>query len=223
MAILVTCRGCHTRFNVQDKFAGKSGACPKCKAPITVPQKSDEVKIDAPNAFGPKNSAGQATLKPISRKDAKLSPVTIVAIVGASLMLFVVAFVVGRSYEEVPSFFLGLGAVLLAAPLVFAGYTFLRDDEFEPYRGLPLTIRVAACSTVYAALWGLFAYTKVQLGIDGAFETPWLVAVFPTMIGIGAVAAHASLDMELGPASLHYGLYLAVTVLLRLTMGILQF
>ena len=34
MAIDVTCPSCHTRFQVSDKFAGKSGPCPKCKNTI---------------------------------------------------------------------------------------------------------------------------------------------------------------------------------------------
>src|SRR6476661_3159539 len=30
MAIAVVCPSCHARFQVQDKFAGKEGPCPKC-------------------------------------------------------------------------------------------------------------------------------------------------------------------------------------------------
>ncbi|MFV1967418.1 MAG: hypothetical protein ACC628_18470, partial [Pirellulaceae bacterium] len=47
-----------------------------------------------------------------------------------------------------------------------------------------LMIRVAACSAVYALVWGVFAFIKVQLSIDGPFDLPWLVVVFPVMIGI---------------------------------------
>jgi hypothetical protein len=39
------------------------------------------------------------------------------------------------------------------------------------------------------------------------------------MVGIGAVAAQASLDLEFGTAALHYSMYLVTTVLLRLIMG----
>ena len=51
MSIPVICRGCHARFKVSDKFAGKSGACPKCKATINVPTKEEEVKVHAPAEF----------------------------------------------------------------------------------------------------------------------------------------------------------------------------
>ena len=36
MAIKVLCPGCRTLFTVSDKFAGRTGPCPKCKAPFLV-------------------------------------------------------------------------------------------------------------------------------------------------------------------------------------------
>ena len=41
MSIPVVCPGCRTRFKVSDRFAGQSGACPKCKAKIEVPAQVD--------------------------------------------------------------------------------------------------------------------------------------------------------------------------------------
>ena len=46
-----------------------------------------------------------------------------------------------------------IGLLLVSPVLVVAAYTFLRDDELEPYRGLPLLIRSAACAAAYAVLW----------------------------------------------------------------------
>lgn len=37
MAIEVTCPACHQTMMVKDSFAGKKGACPKCKAAVEVP------------------------------------------------------------------------------------------------------------------------------------------------------------------------------------------
>ena len=73
MPIQVTCPGCHARFKVSDKFAGQTGPCPKCKKPITIPKKEDEVVIHAPEAYGPKGVDGTATLKPIERKESSAS------------------------------------------------------------------------------------------------------------------------------------------------------
>jgi hypothetical protein len=42
------------------------------------------------------------------------------------------------------------------------------------------------------------------------------------MIAIGAFAAHVALDLDIWSAAFHYGLYLLVTVLLRMTMGMYE-
>jgi hypothetical protein len=56
MPIQVTCPGCKAQFNVSEKFAGKKGPCPKCKAVITIPAAEP-----APAAAA--SSAGSATAK----------------------------------------------------------------------------------------------------------------------------------------------------------------
>ena len=49
MAILVVCPGCTSRFTVSDQFAGRTGPCPKCKKPITVPTpEAQKVTIHEP-------------------------------------------------------------------------------------------------------------------------------------------------------------------------------
>jgi hypothetical protein len=84
MAIDVTCASCKTRFQVSDKFAGKQGPCPKCKAVIKVPDKSQQVVIHEPEAAaGTKTSTGQPIFKPIAWKETRLTTLQIV-IAGAS-------------------------------------------------------------------------------------------------------------------------------------------
>src|SRR6476620_5372965 len=91
MAIDVTCPGCKTRFQVSDKFAGKKGPCPKCKTVITIPKKEDEIVIHAPEQSGPTDSKGVAVLKPLTRVETTLSPVTIGAIAGAVITTLLIA------------------------------------------------------------------------------------------------------------------------------------
>ena len=76
MPIRVTCRGCHTRFNVSERFAGKEGPCPKCKAIIRIPAASEEVVIHGPAAEVTKDSRGTAITKPIFRQEAEITPLT---------------------------------------------------------------------------------------------------------------------------------------------------
>lgn len=272
MAIDVTCASCKTRFQVSDKFAGKQGPCPKCKKIITVPSKKDEVVIHVPES-GPKDSKGNLVLKPIARKETRLSPVNIGVIVGSIVLLLIVSFVLGIWYRpycealrlqeaavqgtkgsppktkaltssesdkkstakpgdkdaaveiEMPldlRFILALGAILLAPAIAFGGYTFLRNDELEPYRGQALWVRLLIISAAYPMLWGvywaLFGY------FSGNFEgSPPLMAlamVVPLLILAGAFVAHVTLDFEYGTALLHCCMYLSATVLLRLIIGL---
>jgi hypothetical protein len=232
MAINIICPGCHTRFTVSDQFAGKEGPCPKCKATIKIPKKEDEVVIHTPDEYeGVRDSKGQSVLKPISRAETKLSVQAILVIVGGALLLLLVTWVLGRAYRQegvpakdaIPVFLLGTGAMLLAPALVFAGYSFLRDSELAPHRGTVLWIRVGICSIVYAAIWGIYAIVvRVLLPYDD--PQVWnLVYLVPPMFLAGAAAAHASLDLEFTSGLFHYGLYLLVTVTLRLVMGLNAF
>lgn len=219
MAIDVTCPGCHTRFQVSEKFAGKKGPCPKCKAVIQVPSKSEQVVIHEPEAFGPKDASGRAVLKPIFREEVKLTTPVIVGIVMAIVAVLFAGLVLRISFPggTVPPLVTILGSILLAGPLAFAGYTFLRDDELEPYRGMDLAIRVAACAAVYALLWGLYWLVFAYLGVYPSWQI--LCFVVPVMVAIGAFTAQVSLDLEFGAGALHYTMYLAATVLMRVLMG----
>src|SRR5262245_13698414 len=94
MPIDITCPGCKTRFQVSEQFAGKKGPCPKCKTVITIPTLAEKVVVHAPESFGPKDSAGKAVLKPITRTETKLSIPFIVSIVVGVLGVMIGAIVV---------------------------------------------------------------------------------------------------------------------------------
>jgi predicted Zn finger-like uncharacterized protein len=219
MPIEVFCPGCKTRFRVSDKFAGKKGPCPKCKTVITIPEKTPEVVVHAPQEFGPKNAAGVGVLKPIARKEAKLSPLTIVGILSGIIVVLVVALVL-RGLEQVSPWIRGIGALALAPPLVLGGYTFLRDDELEPYRGLSLALRVAVCSVGYAALWAVYAYVPATaLNLD-QLELLHLLFIVPLIFAAGAFIATLTLDLDFTNGIFHYGFYVVVTVALALLVDI---
>ncbi len=222
MPIDVTCPNpkCRTRFRVSEKFAGKEGPCPKCKQSIKVPELTEQVVVHAPDQFGPKDQKGRAVLKPIGRTDAKMSPAMLVAIMAAVCVALVVALVL-RSYEgQVPLAILAIGAVVLAPPLVVGGYSFLRDDELEPYRGMALWVRVAICSIVYAALWAVFAWVPGLAFHLESLELFHLLFIIPPIAALGAIAALATLDLDFGSALIHYGFYVLVTAVLCIIMGI---
>jgi len=218
MAILVVCSGCKKSFNVDDKFAGKTGACPKCKAKITVPEKAPEVTVHAPDEFsgGGKGVSGKLLLKPIERQEARVKPVAAAVIGGVAAAAVAWAFAV-RSIDPENSMLRylvsGAGLLLVSPPLAIAAYTFLRDPDAEPYRGKTLFIRAGACGLVYTVLWGIFVYLRTQLGTP--IELMYWVFVAPPFLIVGGLAGKFSLDLETSNGYFHYAFYVAVTMLLE--------
>jgi hypothetical protein len=218
MSIPVTCPSCLKRFQVNDKFAGKTGPCPNCKQPIKVPSKSEEVVVHAPEEFesGGRGTTGKLVLKPIGREETKITPLTIVIIVAAVVLTFVVAFV-GQGVFKTYSIASAIGLLLISPPAAFAGYAFLRNDELEPHRGTELYLRSLACGVAYVLLWGVFIYALDRY--PPAEIWMWAVLVAP-FIALGTGASWIILELEPGNAFCHYAFYLIITVLLRAVAGL---
>ncbi|MDA7951642.1 MAG: hypothetical protein MPJ24_09165 [Pirellulaceae bacterium] len=216
MAIQVICPGCHKRFSVSDKFAGQQGACPECKGIINVPKASDEIVVHAPEDSGPKDSQGRSVLKPLKRQATRLSIPLIVAIVVGLLVTFLGAIIFQGTTSPV---LLGIGGILLGPILGWAGYSFLREAETEPFGGLELLARNLGCGLIFAAGWG------VVWGIDWYLDLPEFAGVLKIfylalLLGIGTVAATVAYELELFRGALCYAVYLGVTVVLRLIVGL---
>lgn len=237
MAIVVVCSKCKARFQVSEKFAGQKGPCPKCKHTITIPEKSEEVKIHAPETFGPKDASGKAVLKPIFREETKWSPLAAGLVVGVLVVAFALALVVRQSatferensrgetivVTEVNIFLLAAAALLVAPPLAFGAYTVLRSSELEPLRGQDLWMRVGIASLAYPLLWGVVAFIPWALGEDFAWVQLGVVGVsivLVVMLAVGGGIGHLVFELEYAQGVAHYGLYLLVTLLLRLTVGL---
>lgn len=226
--ITVTCQNCHKRFSVSEKFAGKSGPCPACKQVIKIPDKSEELVIHAPIPTGPVDSTGQAVLKPIEREEVETSPAAVIGIVGAIVLAVIAAIVLRIQFKPADAeaiaptlwWILFGGAILLAPPLVLAGYWFLRDDELEPHRGGELALRVAICATIYAVLWGAYALLKAKMFPNAPPQMFHFAFIAPVFLGAGGVAGLATLDLEFGNGAIHYAFYLLVTVLFCFIIGV---
>ncbi len=217
MPIRVTCPGCHTRFNVSEKFAGKEGPCPKCKKTITIPSASEEVKVHAPEEFGPKNTAGKAVFQPIVRKDAKITPVQIVLILAIVVGFLLIAGLIRGNVSdkaEFSSWLLLLGAILLAVPCTYAGYSFLGDSELGKLQGQELWGRILICAVTYGATW--LTIPMISYGVGP--EVGMFVGL-GAMIAIGAAAAYLFLQLDFLFGILHFGLFLGCCILLRVVAG----
>jgi hypothetical protein len=221
MPIAVICPGCKAQFRVSDKFGGKKGPCPKCKTQIEIPL-AEEVVIHGPEEFelGGKDSKGRPTSKPIPRSETKVSATAIVAMVAGTIAVVAIAFFTREFIRDNPMV-IGAGCLLVAFPLSLFGYSILRDDELEPYRGTGLWVRAGICAAVYAGLWGGFALLRMFLVTpDFMAENIWTwLFVIPPLFVVGGAAAYASLDLDFGSGVFHYGLYLLATVALRFVVG----
>ena len=122
MPIQVTCRHCLKRFQVSDKFAGKSGPCPNCKKPIEIPKADEEVVIHAPDDGAPKARTGQSVLKPIERKETDITRRGLFATIGIIIAVFAFAFVFRliETSGQAPLWAQLIGLIALAPPLVWA-------------------------------------------------------------------------------------------------------
>lgn len=222
MPIQVTCPKCFKRFQVSEKFAGKTGPCPNCKEQIKVPDKSEEVVIHAPDDGAPKDRAGKSVLKPLKRTETDVTRKGMLITFGAVLAAIGVAIGL-RVTGGAPIWAAAIGAILLGPPLVWAGYTFVRESELAPYAGSELRYRVLILSGILASLWLVYAFVPSYL-LD--LESPnemsflWFGIVFCVMMGLGAVASVASFELEFGSGLAHAGLYFIVTMVLALLSGI---
>lgn len=220
MSILVVCPGCQKRFQVSDRFAGKSGPCPQCNTPIKVPAENEEVKVHTPTAFaeGGRSTTGQLLTKPIARKEIKVAPVAAVAIGGGVVTVLLVTWAAGGLIQGSRAI-QALGLLLVSPPLVVAAYAFLRNDDLEPYRGTSLCIRTAICSVAYAALWAVYGYVSTPPGavLTGKLWE-WLF-VLPPFFVTGALVALACFDLDFSSGFFHYAFYLLSTILLRWAAG----
>lgn len=180
-----------------------------------------EVVIHAPELAGPKDSKGVSVLKPIKRKEFELTNLQLMIASGLGLITVIAAISARFAFDVVPWWYLALGVVSLSYPVAWAGYAFLRDDELGGYFGKELAIRLGACSAFFALTWGLYWGLAFYLGNKSLAQVDGIsFAIFlALMLGIGAFASLASLEMEFGQSLLHYALYLGITILLALTAG----
>ena len=215
MPITVTCSGCKGKFTVSDKFAGRKGPCPKCKAEITIPAISaDKVQIHEPEQYaaGGKDVKGRAVLQPIPRSEFKPTQRTWVLVLVASVLALAAAFVIGQSgpWEGAQAWLVyGLGLLIVSTPVVAVGYSFFQaEDPLAVYVGRRLWIRSAICAAIYAGLWGAFAATAPYVAHYGYWI--WFVVPAP-FLAVAALSALGTLDLEFGNGFFHACFYVIVT------------
>lgn len=224
MPIPVICPGCKARFNVSDQFAGRTGPCPKCKAPIKIPKPAAQsVTIHEPDApVASSAGTGKAPTAPIKRRDKPVrvsalvwAAVGAVACMGVAALLPLVFPPTSSGASTIPPWLLLAGAFAVAVPSVMLGYAAVRNRELEPWRGSAFAKRALACAAVYALLWVLreaIPYVNPEWQLTNMYE--WFV-VGPLFVAAGGLAAFAALDLDWGSAMVHFSFYVLFSALLR--------
>ena len=220
MSIIVVCQNCLQRFKVSDKFAGKKGPCPKCQTILRVPLKEEEVKVHSAEETrqGPRGKSGELVLKPVAREKIQIGKGTWIVIgVGVVALPLVALILRGNASVEMRRVIAAAGVLLLAPPFVVSGYWFLKNDDLEPYHGRALWIRATICSFIYVLCWLGYA-TLVPPEWKNEF---WKWAFLgPAFGALGATAAFACFDLDLGSGFFHFTYYAGGTALLGLLMGL---
>jgi len=220
MSIQVVCTGCKTRFSVSEQYAGRTGPCPKCKKSITIPKPAVEsVVIHEPERVaGPATAPGAIPLRPLPKRDRPVPLVRIVGALAAILSMLIGSWVAGRAWGGggPPWIIQGLAALIVAIPCVLMGYAMVRNRDLDPWRGRDLITRVAICAAVYAGLWAIRGFLP-----DETVQEMWQwFVVGPFFVFAGALAALASLELDWGPAVVHYSFYILVTASMRWLAGL---
>ena len=104
--------------------------------------------------------------------------------------------------------------------LALGGYTFLRDDELEPYRGLSLLHPGHVCGAVYAALWGAYAWLPGLAFNLQRLELFHLLLIVPPLAAVGPLPPSIRWISNSRTAMIHFALYVLVTAALGLIIGV---
>lgn len=221
MAIFVVCPGCRTRFTVSDKFAGRSGPCPKCKTVIQIPKLNEQVVIEEPEQFasGGRGISGQLTTKPLARVERMLKPVHTAIALGILILVFGVTLVFGRlEVFNQRAWLQALGLAAVTIPLAAIGYESLRhQDDLQPLRGRDLAIRSAICGIGYVTVWAGFNWLVANFVTEELWT--WAI-VLPPVFAAGGFIAYAAMELDYSIGILHFTFFAIMAMLLRWAAGL---
>ena len=85
---------------------------------------------------------------------------------------------------------------------------------------------MAACGLVFALLWGVYLFVGEQLFADKDFkttlqlETYQMFVLVAIVLGLGTFAGYVSFDLDPISAFFNCALFFAVTILLRVVVGL---
>ena len=229
MPITVTCPGCHKKFVVSEKFAGKSGPCKYCKTIIHIPNEvpaAEKVVIHGGQSFssGGKNAQGKLVLKPLGRSEKKFNTVRAIIIAAGILGMIIATIILGKAFDLNKNFLIASIALCVATPVIVGGmYPLVKKEEMlESIHGFDYYWRTAIISLVYAGMWGALSYLMYIGTLNSQTPTMWGICTI-TLAAFGTFMCMCFYELEWGNALFHTLAYILITLLLRYLAGIVWF
>lgn len=229
MSITVTCPGCHKKFVVSDKFAGKSGPCKYCKTIIHIPNEvpaAEKVVIHGGESFssGGKNAQGKLVLKPLGRKEKKFNTVRAIIIAAGILGTLIAAIILGKVFDLNKNFLVASIALCVVTPVIVGGlYPLVKKEEMlESIHGFDFYWRTGVISLIYAGMWGAITYL-IHIGtLNSQTTTMWAICTI-ALAAFGTFMCMCFYELEWGSAAFHTLAFILITLLLRYLAGIVWF
>lgn len=189
MAIRVICPGCMTRFEVGDKFAGKTGPCPKCAHLIQIPK--ENLVVHAPDEIPSSGKPGKPGRPRITAHPmVRLRFIVTLPRVMLSLMGVIAVLIAcwGVSYlpTSLPkSLLTGICLLGVTFPMVCFGYMMIRDDEdLEIFLGNELYRRSFWVSLGFFVTWLVMEFFMALMT-----PGPWFFIYLAPLAVLGAFVA----------------------------------
>ena len=229
MSITVTCPGCHKKFVVSEKFAGKSGPCKYCKTIIHIPNEvpaAEKVVIHGGQTFssGGKNAQGKLVLKPLERSEKKFNRVRAIIITAGILGALLATFILGKVFNLNENFLIAAAGLCVVTPLIVGGlYPLVKKDEMlESIHGFDFYWRTGVISLVYAGMWAALSYLMYTRTLTSQTPTMWAICTIALVL-FGIFMCMCFYELEWGNAVFHTLAFVLVTLLLRYLAGIVWF
>ena len=176
----------------------------------------EEVKIHVPEEYasGGKDSKGEPSANRFRGSETKLQPVLITAIVAVILGSLGIC-LAARHLNDKTAFII-VGLALLSPAVAVAGYWFFGGRDSNPIAvwNSGSGPRFAASSMRFC---GGSTCTSVLIFPGELYQ--WLL-VAPPIVGVGALAALSTFDLDYGSGDFHYCFYLLMTLILATAMGL---
>ncbi len=214
MAIRVICPGCMTSFEVDDRFAGKKGPCPKCGHIIEIPK--IQVVVHAPDEAvvnGKRQKVLGHDARPIEQKRFTFTGGQTALGICAALGFFALTYVVGLAHNGWVSLIVGaLLGFAIAFPIADVGYMLIRDEnDLEMQEGPERRRNALFTALVFGGSWLIFEAFIFFLGGTGVLACLFLIPC----AAVGAFGAVIFFDCNFGRALLVYLIFMFAAIIGR--------